>query len=438
MDDRDRNLFRCEVLAEVLDNGYGPIRVAQPMSSWLIALSATVFAVLMLGFVIYGELEKKSVVIGITQPSRGSLAIVAPNGGVLVQRFVAEGTPVRAGQPLFEISTARQSNTGELTSLIAQQLRARKTSIEAERRNRGLQDDEKRAALSDRLRNLAVEEVELASAIELAGRRRDLGQKSVEQYLSLREVNFASAAQLQEKQENLIDLDSRVSALIRTKVQLQGNRLSLETERKELSRRSETELMQLDRAEASLAQESAENENRRSSIIVAPADGTLTTITYKAGQGILSGQVLATLVSGPIGNGEHPELEIHLYVPSRTAGFIAKDQSVFLRYQAFAYQKFGLQRGVVTQVGSTPFAPNELPMNVATTILSNAQQSTPGLTNNEALYRVTVRPDYQYVRAYGKRHFLKPGMSLSADVIQEKRYIWEWIVDPVRALRGHL
>ena len=199
MDAGDRNLFRYEALEEALDTGYGPIRVAQPISNLIIALFATVFAALMICFVTYGELEKKAVVIGITQPSRGSLAIVAPNGGVLVQRFVEEGSTVRAGQPLFEISTARQNNTGELTNLIAQQLRARKTSLEAERRNRRIQDEEKRAALNDKLRNLSLEEVELAGAIELAVRRRDLGQKSVDQYRSLREVNFASAAQLQEK-----------------------------------------------------------------------------------------------------------------------------------------------------------------------------------------------------------------------------------------------
>lgn len=432
---QEQSLFRDQALEEVLNNGFGPIRIAQPISSRLIALSAFLFSVMFIAFIVYGEIDKKSVVIGITQPSRGSLAVVAPNGGVLLNQFTAEGSVVRAGQPLFEISTARQNKAGELTSLIAHQLGARKDSLESERRNRRSQDEEKQAALSDRLRNLELQETEIAGEIELAKRRRALGQTTVDQYRSLQAVQFASKAQLQEKQEHLLDLDSRVSVLVRAQVQLQANRLSLEIDRKELFRRSELELIQLDRAEASLLQEIAENENRGSSIITAPTDGILTTVTYKPGQGILGGQILATLVSRDV-NGESSDLEVHLYVPSRTAGFIAKGQSVFLRYQAYPYQKFGLQRGAVTHVGDTPFAPNELPTNVAATVLSNAQQSTLGLTNNEALYRVTVKPESQYVRAYGRRQLLKPGMSLSADVIQEKRFIWEWIVDPVRALQA--
>ena len=435
MGGNDLDLFRTEAIEASLNNGYGPIRIAQPMSTRLIAAAALLSAILLVCFVKYGEIDKKAVVIGITQPSRGSLAVVAPNGGVLLNQFVAEGTPVRAGQPLFEISTARQNKSGELTVLIAQQLSARKATLDSERRNRRDQDAEKRDSLNDRLKNLQLQELEVASEIALAKRRRALGQKTVDQYVSLQAVHFASLAQLNEKQEHLLDLDSRISALVRSHVQIQANRLGFETERKELIRRSELDMIQLDRLEANLNQEIAENENRRSSTIVAPADGILTAVTYKAGQGILSGQVLATLASREV-NGESSNLEIHLYVPSRTAGFIAKGQSVFLRYQAYPYQKFGLQRGAVTHVGDTPFAPNELPTNVAATVLGNAQQSPPGQTINEALYRVTVKPESQYVRAYGNRQFLKAGMSLNADVIQERRYIWEWIVDPIRALQG--
>ncbi|MEB0233304.1 HlyD family secretion protein, partial [Undibacterium sp. 10I3] len=55
------------------------------------------------------------------------------------------------------------------------------------------------------------------------------------------------------------------------------------------------------------------------------------------------------------------QLEVHLYAPSRTAGFVANGQQVLIRYQAYPYQKFGLQKGTVTDISDTPFAPNELP-----------------------------------------------------------------------------
>lgn len=141
-----------------------------------------------------------------------------------------------------------------------------------------------------------------------------------------------------------------------------------------------------------------------------------------------AGQSLATLLP------HQSDLEVQLYTPSRTAGFVSVGQNVLIRYQAFPYQKFGLHHGTVTDVSKTPFAPNELPANLASTILSNAQQNIQGFNSNEALYRIKVRLEKQSIDAYGKQQMLKPGMTLEADVVQDSRKIWEWVLEPVLAV----
>jgi membrane fusion protein len=37
----------------------------------------------------------------------------------------------------------------------------------------------------------------------------------------------------------------------------------------------------------------------------------------------------------------------------------------------------------------------------------------------------------QHIEAYGKSQALKPGMALEADVVQDKRAVWEWILEPL-------
>jgi membrane fusion protein len=134
------------------------------------------------------------------------------------------------------------------------------------------------------------------------------------------------------------------------------------------------------------------------------------------------------------GEGRTGELEVQLYAPSRAVGFVAPGQEVLIRYQSFPYQKFGLQRGIVSDVSTTPFAPNELPPSLASTILSNAQQNINGFNNNEALYRIQVKLARQVITTYGKEQSLRPGMTLEADVIQDRRKIWEWIAEPLLAV----
>jgi membrane fusion protein len=198
-----------------------------------------------------------------------------------------------------------------------------------------------------------------------------------------------------------------------------------------------SDLSQLSRAKSSLAREMAENSSRRSLMITARESGILTTITYQVGQAIGIGQVLAGMI--PVAqppfksDGRLGELEVQLYAPSRAAGFVAPGQEVLIRYQAFPYQKFGLQRGIVSDVSTTPFAPGELPPSLASTILS-AQQNINGFNNNEALYRIKVKLTRQTITTYGKEHPLRPGMTLDADVIQDRRKIWEWVAEPLLAV----
>jgi membrane fusion protein len=168
---------------------------------------------------------------------------------------------------------------------------------------------------------------------------------------------------------------------------------------------------------------------------VAPEAGEVTTITYQKGQSVTSGQPLATLVPDrSAADGKSGELEVHLYAQSRAAGFVATGQRVLVRIGAFPYQKYGLQEGHVMSVSTTPYAPAELPANVASTILSNAQQDISGSRSNEGLYRIRVRLNAQTIHAFGRNYKIKYGMTADADILQDQRRIWEWIAEPLLAV----
>lgn len=122
-------LFRSEVTAALGSNWMGAIRLAQPMSNWLVAGVALIIACALITFLIVGSVTKKARVTGITVPAAGNLSIAAPNSGVLMQSHVNEGETVKAGQVLFTLSTQRQNSQGEITALIANQLRTRQDTL---------------------------------------------------------------------------------------------------------------------------------------------------------------------------------------------------------------------------------------------------------------------------------------------------------------------
>lgn len=421
-------LFRPEVAQALTSNWMGSIHLAHPISGTLVACVALAIAAAFIAFVNLGSFTQKARVGGLVVPVNGALTITTPQAGTLVRALVEEGAQVEAGQVLFELSSERVQSNGELSALIGQQLAIRREALQAERAAKIASNKERQRAIEARIANAAAETDQLAAEIMLANRRKSLAQQSVGKFETLQASGFVSQAQAQQKQEDLIDIESRLSVLARNQSQLSSTLINLRAEREQLAKDLESELAQFKRADAALEQEAVQNQDRRRTLVVAPQAGTVTALNYHIGQALVGGQSLATLVPG---RQNAIPLEVNLYAPSRTAGFVKPGQKVLMRYQAFPYQKFGLQGGEIIHVSKTPFAPGELPSNIAGTILGNVAHAAGP---NEALYRIRVKLDSQSVQAYGEAEAIKPGMTLEADILQDRRKIWEWILAPLLAM----
>jgi len=346
---------------------------------------------------------------------------------------VREGLFVEKGSPLLDIVTPRDGENGDVGQLIEQQIRIRQSTLQSERRARLAQDSERRRSAEAKLSNLNLEFNQLNEEILLVKARKTFAEESVKKLQTLQESGFVSSSQTQQKQEDLIDIVSRLGALIRSRTQLENTRISLMSEWNNLSIALDADLSQIDRAIAGTDQELAENSTRRASRILAPESGMVTAISYQEGQTIGVGQTILNIVASDRATNLNPKVEVHLFAPSKTIGFVTPGQIVRIRFQSFPYQKFGLYEGAITNVSKTPFAPSELPANLASTILSNSQQTILGFNSNEALFRIKVQLNSQSVSLYGRSQPLKAGMTLEADIMQDRRKIWEWIAEPLIA-----
>jgi len=425
------HFFRTEVVESESGIAYGMIRLSKPISGWVATFIALFICTVAAIFAVHGSIARKSRVAGVTVPIGGNISIYSPNTSIVRKFLVSEGDQVTAGQPMFELSTERENQQGEITTLVAQQLENRKNSLQTERRLNTVTGRERNDDLQRKLKNLLLTAEQIEQETELAVRRTILAKTALEKYETLEANGFISSLQLQVQQGDLIDANSKLLSLKRSKLANQENINTVTAEQRALRTVISTEQAKIDGGLAVIKQEITENIFRKSFIIKAPQNGILTTINLQEGQLVNSGQLIATLIPSSV---DGPRLEVHLYAPSSATGFVLPGQTVLLRFQSFAYEKFGLQRGVVTDVSQTPFAPSELPANLATTILSGSQKTTSGHYANEALYRIKVKLDKQGVNVYGKFQTLKPGMTVEADVVQERRKIWEWLAAPILAV----
>lgn len=418
-------LFRPEVLAARAAQPLGSISLNQPLSAWIASAVAGVVIVGMAGLVAFGSLTQKARVSGLTVPVNGSLAIKAPLSGIISKTFVTEGLAVKAGDRLFEISMEKYAQDGDLSKLLGQQLAIRDSSLAAEKRLRTERDQERRRAIDLSEANLALQLRQALEEIGLAQRRQALAQQTATKYQSLLEGGYVSPMQQQVKEEDLIDTTAKMKTLMRLRATLEANALALRAERNQLANGLAADLQQLDQSRAVLTQEMLENANRSITLVKAPNAGVISAMPRQTGDMVSVGQTLGNLL--PSEAGAVSPLEVQLFAPSKTVGFLAAGQQVRLRYEAFPYQKYGTQLGEVTDVSRTPFAPGDLPG-------SGMAGAAGGGAAGMGVYRVKVRIRDQSIAVEHGRQNLRPGMTVEADIQQDKRRIWEWLIAPALAI----
>ncbi|MBE7420541.1 MAG: HlyD family efflux transporter periplasmic adaptor subunit [Ideonella sp.] len=420
-------LFRPEVLAARAAPWLGSIRIARPPSHAVVTGVSVALAIALIVFAAWAEVTRKARVPGFLTPVSGTLQVAAAAAGVVQEQRVAEGRFVQVREPMFVLDTSHFTAGGDAGQRVAASIEQRMATLRSEQAARERQARARLRTIAERTEALRAESLRVEHEIALLNRRLLLSRSEAGRFEGLAAQGFVSGSQLQAKQQEVLDIQARVEVAERTGIALRRDALALQAEAADARAQVDAERAQIERSLAALSQEAVDNEAQRQAVIVAPQAGVVTAIAIHRGQAVQPGQTLATLVPQSQ-DGTAAALEAQLYAPSRAAGFVRPGQTVWLRYAAFPYQKFGLARGEVSSVSRTPINPQDLPAGQQQALLLGAQ-------GNEPLYRISVALPANSIVADGVRHPLKAGMTLEADVVRDRRAVWEWLLEPVLAVR---
>lgn len=399
------DLFRQEVIEAGRDRLAGTVIAATPPKSSLYALLVLVFAGALVAILSFGTYASRAQVKGIVTFDRGLARVYSHSAAEIRQFHVQIGSRVTAGQPLVTLSMtqgrggigeqlaqldrqdaelARQQQfTEQLGSTASQSLVQERASVAAA------------IASLARQRTLAADQIRLAEsamqrAVRLAGEGAGT-QRQVEdsrsQLLSRRTELEDLTGRLRSQQEGLRGLDAQIA-----------------------QRRIEAGrgLSELAAQRAVLAEQRAALMRTDQLVLTAPVSGEVTDIASEAGQRAQPQTALVTIVP------ERSRMEIWLYAPSRAIGFVRPGQEVRLLFDAFPYQKHGAGRGQVLSVSRVAVEPSAL---------------DPALGIQEPVFRIRVKLLSAPPRL--RVADLRPGGTLSANLVLSRRRLWEVLFDPI-------
>jgi membrane fusion protein len=416
-----RPLFRTAALNASQANRIGEIILIRPLSFTFLTSAAVGVALLVVTFFAICDYTKRSTVAGQLAPDIGILRIYTPQPGIVLRKLVREGQSIKKGETLYVISCERQNRSSEgIQAVISQQVSQRQQSLRDEiTHTRRLQQDDENA-LRKRIDVLKAEQLNIAKQMAGQNVRVELAEAALKRASQLLAQGYVAAEMAQQKQADLLDQRNRLQALERDQLNSQQELQARLSELASMPLRQRNELAQLERLLASTNQEWAESEGKRRIVVVAPEDGIATAVVAEAGHTVDGSRPLVSVLP----NGS--TLQAHLFAPSRAVGFIRPGDQVTLRYQAYPFQKFGHALGTVASVSKAALPASDVSG-------TQFQQS-----NAEPVYLITVTLARQAITAYGKPQPLQAGMLLDADVLQERRKLYEWVLEPLYSLSGKL
>jgi membrane fusion protein len=414
-------LFRYAAVKSYQTKWVGEIVLARPLSVAVMTGICTLLGVLVSVFVFTASYTRRITVSGQLVPNSGVIKIYSPQPAIIVGKKVREGVHFKKGEILYVISSERQS--GMLIGVqesISRQVSLREQSLRQEILQLQATKAIDESSIRKKLRSLTSEISNLSSQILGQRLRLELSEQATKRAHDLQAAGYISSEMEQVKRADLLDQRARYDNLEREKLGVEREIEAAQNELKTLPFRYQSQVAQIERQLASAEQELTESESKRRIAITAPESGVATAATAEIGQATDGTVPLVSII--PQGS----KLQAELFAPSQAVGFVRRGDTVLLRYQSFPYQKYGHARGTVLSISKTVLSGSEL------------IGASAAVRSGEPVYRITVALEAQAIAAYGQRRPLQAGMWLEADIMRERRRLYEWILEPLYTITGKL
>ena len=405
------DLFRKEVMDKQSQRQFGDVFLSTPLSFWAITglLSAIILGLVI--FMVMGDYTRKERVIGIINSDKGLVSVIPMQGGRYEDISVSIGDAVKVGQPLLHISSDAGLVNGRAPSaaLIAK-MKSEIVSLLNHLDEIPAHYTISHGRLNTRIASLNAEIKRMDAQISVQSRAIEIEETILDKMQNLFKNEAASGLEVSNQESRFLAAKQSLNTLNNSREKIIAEIDDIKSQLLLLPHEQEDEENGLKTRINTLEQNIIRTSAQARTAIYAPVDGKVASVTARVGQSVsLQNPAMTILPDGG-------KLQAEIFVPTRAAGFIKTGQTVRLLYEAFPYQKFGVYEGRIEEISKTVIKTSDIP-------------TAPQL--NEPVFVASVTLNQQLVNAGNEQYPLQSGMTLTADIILERRKIWEWVFEPL-------
>ncbi|EKJ5694704.1 HlyD family efflux transporter periplasmic adaptor subunit [Salmonella enterica] len=411
-------MFRKDFFLQKKNEWLGDVHVSNPVSYRLLGLYSFILFLTLLMFLFFAHYTNREKSQGSVIPEKGIININANENGFIKDVFISNGMYVKKGKALFSISKEKNAEQyGNTNHFINNQLEKQKHLLIKTINDKKSFLETQTKIKTDYINELKNDKIEIKKQI-LITQNQSMKMKSIlSNMLTLKSKGYVSNLEIQQQENLFLENEKQTKSLKR---QLIENTIKLNEQDEFLNRmynEYKIEENKINQEIFEIEKNMAINKNDEQNIYFAKENGVISSLLFEKGQSIKTGDTVISEIP------ENSKFVVQLFVPSSSIGFIKLGNNVILRYQAYPYQKFGVQHGKVKEISKS---------------IISAKQITDvtGNPSNEPYYKIIIEPEKQYILTYGEKKNLISGMVVDADIMLEKRNLFEWIFEPMFGLKN--
>lgn len=289
-------------------------------------------------------------------PLGGFAYVTSPVDGVVDGALAKAGQPIRAGQPIFRISTSVATDSARtgIGSQLDRELKAQLHLAEADIAAGTEECRTERDGLMQKIRNASGQKSALARKISLLQVASSSKHALVERIRPLTKDRIISEVQLDSYQDAATSIDMSLIAAQMELQTLDGQRQDLRSSLKLSALQCGAKLRGSRQKASALSASSVQNESAKSILVTSEMPGVLDGVVFAEGQSVSKGDRLATVLPS------HPRLRAEVWVPSGIRGDIKLGAPVKIVYDALSTRRVGPQAGTVVSVSRSVFMPAQI------------------------------------------------------------------------------
>lgn len=415
-----RQIFREKYLKSQHQSDAGQILLLSGFNQRVITACCVLVISAILALLFFGSYTKRTNLEGVIMPSTGLIAVKSAQNGVVEEIYVTDGQSVSKSKGLFKINSEVFDRNGEsVNERLMSSLLQQYASLTSQQEYEQLMSYSRAEELESKIVRLSLEINSAQQSLKFAKERTTLKQQARNSYITLLENNYISDLSFKDYLSSLVGLQAEEENKKQLIQQLERELIASQHQLDYISLQGNMRALELERQLDSLQQQQIELTSTSETIVHAPISGDVTTFRAESGQAVNLGDVILNIIP------KEALLQVELYAPSRAIGFLRNGQKVGLRFDAYPYEKFGIQRGEVVSISKSTLSPSEL----------KSQDQTIRV-ETETLYKVVVSLQKSTINVYGREEPLQVGMKVNADITVETRKLYEWLLGPIARLQG--